>query len=95
MNSNNLVKDNVTNKIFAYKSLSHTHTNTHIHIFFFFIIQRVKSTCDTLTSSATNQGDNTVSVAQGSTATPRTTKQLLPPDRVFKRNIYLYIRQIN
>ena len=37
--------------------------------------------CDTLASSATNQGDNTVSVAQGGTATPDTTKQLLPPDR--------------
>ena len=51
----------------------------------FFLIKRVKA----------NQGDNTVSVAQGGTATPGTTKQLLPPDRVFKRNIYLYIHQIN
>ena len=34
--------------------------------------------------------DNTVSVAQGDTATPGTTKQLLPPDKVFKRNIYIY-----
>ena len=33
-------------------------------------------------------GDNAVSVAQGGTATPGTTKQLLSPDRVFKRNIY-------
>ena len=48
--------------------------------------------CDTLSLSAANQGDNTVSVAQGSTATPGATKQLLPPDRVFKRNIYLYIK---
>ena len=54
-----------------------------------------ESTCDTLSSSAANQGDNTVSVAQGGTATPGATKQLLPPDRVFKRNIYLYIHQIN
>ena len=45
---------------------------------------------DTLSSSAANQGDNTVSVDQGGTATPGATKQLLPPDRVFKRNIYLY-----
>ena len=44
--------------------------------------------CDTLTSSAANQGDNTVSVAQGGTATPGTTKQLLPPDRVFKREYH-------
>ena len=44
--------------------------------------------CDTMSSSAANQGDNTVSVVQGSTATPSATKQLLPPDRIFKRNIY-------
>ena len=43
-----------------------------------------ESTCDTLPSSAANQSDNTVSVAQGATATPGATKQLLPPDRVFK-----------
>ena len=36
------------------------------------------------------RGDNTVSVAQGGTATPGATKQLLPPDRVFKRIIYIY-----
>ena len=30
--------------------------------------------CDTLPSSAANQGDNTVSVAQGGTATPGATK---------------------
>ena len=54
-----------------------------------------KSTCDTLASSATNQGDNTVLVAQGGTATPGATEQLLPPDRVFKRNIYLCIHKIN
>ena len=39
-----------------------------------------ESTCDTLASSAANQGDNTVSVAQGGTATPDATEQLLPPD---------------
>ena len=43
------------------------------------------STCDTLASSAAIQGDNTVSVAQGGTATPGATEQLLPPDRVFKK----------
>ena len=51
-----------------------------------------ESTCDTLNSSAANQGDNTVLVAEGSTATPGATKQLLPPDRVFK--IYIYILYI-
>ena len=37
------------------------------------------------------RSDNTVSVAQGGTATPGATKQLLPPDRVFLKNIYIYI----
>ena len=61
----------------------------------FFHHTTCESTCDTLSSSAANQGDNTVLVAQGGTATPGTIKQLLPPDRVFNRNIYLYIHQIN
>ena len=61
----------------------------------FFHHTTCESTRDTLTSSAAYQGDNTVSVAQGGTATPGATKQLLPPDRVFKRNIYLYIHKIN
>ena len=34
--------------------------------------------------------DNTVSVTQGGTAAPGTTKQLLPPDRVL-RELYIYI----
>ena len=49
-----------------------------------------------------SRGDNTVSVAQGGTATPGATKQLLPPDRVLRElyiyiyiYIYMYIRQIN
>ena len=46
-----------------------------------------ESTCDTLSSSAANQSDNTVSVAHGGTATPGTTKQLLPG----KKNCYLSI----
>ena len=61
----------------------------------FFYHTTCESTCDTLASSAANQGDNTVSVAQGGTATPGATEQLLPPDRVFKRNIYLCIHKIN
>ena len=69
-----------------------SHTRTHI---FFLHHTTCESTCDTLASSAANQGDNTVSVAQGSTATPGATEQLLPPDRVFKRNIYLCIHKIN
>ena len=60
----------------------------YIYIFFFFHHTTCESTCDTLTSSAANQGDNTVSVAQGGTAIPGATEQLLPLDRVFQRNIY-------
>ena len=54
---------------------------------FFFHHTTCEITCDTLTSPAANQGDNTVSVTQGGTATPGATEQLLPPDRVFKRII--------
>ena len=67
------------------KSIIFTRGNTYI----FFHHTTCESTCDILASSAANQGDNTVSVAQGGTATPSATEQLLPPDRVFKRNIYL------
>ena len=59
-----------------------------------FIIQRVKARA-ILCPNQPPTKVITVSVAQGGTATPGDTKQLLPPDRVFKRNIYLYIRQIN
>ena len=63
------------------------------HTDFFFHHTTCGSTCDTLASSAAIQGDNTVSVAQGGTATPGATEQLLPPDRVFKKEkIYVYIR---
>ena len=48
-----------------------------------FHLTMCESTCDTLSSSAANQGDNTVSVARGGIATPGATNQLLPPDRVF------------
>ena len=67
----------------------------HIYIFFFFHHTTCESTCDTLASSAAIQGDNTVSVAQGGTTTPGATEQLLPPDRVFKRYIYLCMHKIN
>ena len=50
--------------------------------YIFFHHTMCESTCDTLPSLAANQGDNTVSVAQGGTAIPGSTKQLLPPDRV-------------
>ena len=67
----------------------------YIYFNFFFHHTTCESTCDTLYSSAANQVDNTVLVAQGGTATPGATKQLLQPDRVFKRNIYLNNLQIN
>ena len=59
-----------------------------------------ESTCDTLPSSVANEGDNTVSLTQGSTATPGATKQLFSPDRVLKElyiyiYIYVYARSIN
>ena len=70
--------------------------NKKMTVFFFlFPHTTCESMCDTLASSAANQGDNTVSVAQGGTATPGTIEQLLPLDRVFKRNLcismYIYV----
>ena len=44
-----------------------------------------------MSSSAANQGDNTVSVAQGGTTTPGATKQLLSPDRVLILNVYILL----
>ena len=34
----------------------------------------------------------TVSVTQGDTVTPGATKHLFPPDRVFKKKLYIYAR---
>ena len=55
----------------------------------FFIVQRVKARAIPCPHQPPTRGDNIVLVAQGITATPGTTKQLLPPDRVFKRIIYI------
>ena len=55
------------------------------------IIQSVKARAIPCPHHPPTRGDNPVSVAQGSTATPGATEQLLPPDRVFKRIIYIYI----
>ena len=66
--------------------------------FFFFIMQRMKARAIPCPHQPPSRGDNTVSVAQGGTATPGATKQLLPPDRVLRESyiyIYIYIRQIN
>ena len=72
----------------------------HDQVFFcfFFIIQRVKACVIPCPHPPPTRGDNTVSVAQGGTATPGATKQLLPPNRVLKElyiYIYIYISQIN
>ena len=65
------------------------YNNDNIYIFFF-IIQRVKARAIPCPHQPPTRGDNTVSVAQGGTATPGATKQLLPPDRVL-RELYIYI----
>ena len=67
-------------------------TMTRKFFFFFFHHTTCGSTCDNLASSAAIQGDNTVSVAQSGTVTPGATEELLPPDRVLKKKIYVYIR---
>ena len=56
----------------------------------FFIVQRVKARAIPCPHQPPTRGDNTVSVAQGSTATPGATKQLLPPNRVLRES-YIYI----
>ena len=63
-----------------------------LQIIFFFIIQRVKARAIPYPHQPPSRGDNTVSVAQGGTATPGATKQLFPPDRVLRESfIYIYI----
>ena len=64
----------------------------YIYIYIYFIIQRVKARAIPCPHQPPSRGDNTVSVAQGGTATPGATKQLLPPDRVLRESyIYIYI----
>ena len=54
---------------------------------FFFIIQRVKARA---IPYAHQPPTRVASVAQGGTATPDATKQLVPPDRIFKKYISIY-----
>ena len=64
----------------------------YICIYIFFITQRVKARAIPYPHQPPSRGDNTVSVAQGGTATPGATKHLLPPDRVLRESyIYIYI----
>ena len=78
---------------------THIYTRTYIHrrkqinrhrytYISFFIIQRVKARAIPCPHQPPSRGDNTVSVAQGGTATPGATKQLLPPDRAL-RELYI------
>ena len=90
----------VCTSFLQYNVYTHTPPPTQIYIYIYTYHTTCESTCDTLSSSASNQCDNTVSVAQGGIATPGATKQLLPPDRVLKElyiyiYIYIYIRHIN
>ena len=62
----------------------------YIYIYFFFIIQHVKARAIPCPLQPLTRGDNTVSAAQGGTATPGATKQLFLPDRVL-RELYIYI----
>ena len=62
---------------------------------FFFIIQRVKARAISCPHQPATLGDNTVSEAQGGTATPGTTKQLLPPDRVLRELYILEYRALS
>ena len=63
--------------------------------FFFFSSYNVWKHVRYPSLTAAIQGDYTVSVAQGGTATPGATEQLLPPDRVFKKKKNLCIHKIN
>ena len=57
----------------------------------FFIIQCVKARVIPCPHQPPTRVDDTVSVSQGGISTPGATKRLLPPDKVFKRIIYIYI----
>ena len=75
--------------------LAARHEDDDDDIYIYFIIQRVKARALPYPHQPPTRNDNTVSVAQGGTATPGATKQLLPPGRVLKRNIYIYIYTSN
>ena len=78
---------------FDYPSIKYKVTRMFfLYVFFFFIIKRVKARAIPCPHQPPSRGDNIVSVAQGGTATPGATKQLLPPGRVLRESyIYIYI----
>ena len=87
----------------VYLQTDHIYIYIYIYFFFFnffiysfiFIIQRVKAHAIPCPHQPPSKGDYTVLVAQGGTATPGATKQLLPPDRVLRESyIYIYARSI-
>ena len=68
----------------------------YIYIYIY-LIQHVKTGAIPCPHQPPTRGDNTVSVAQGDTATPGATKQPLPPDRILKElyiYIYIYARSV-
>ena len=69
---------------------NNNNNNIYIYIYIYFIIQCVKAHAIPCPHQPPTRGDNTISVAQGGTATPGATKQLLPLDRVFQRVIYIW-----
>ena len=72
---------NVVNKMF---------TNHFFFFFLIFIIKCVKACVIPCPHHPPTRGDNTVLVGQSGTATPGTTKQLLPLDRVL-RELCIYV----
>ena len=80
-------------KIFSYRSSFWPKLRIFwLNFAYIFIIQGVKARAIPChpQHQPPARGDNTISIAQGGTATPGTTKQLLPPDRVI-RELYIYI----
>ena len=63
----------------------------YIYIYIYLLLQHVKSRAIPCPHQPQTRGDNAVSVAQGGTATPGATKQLLPPYRVLR---YIYEQKI-
>ena len=82
-----LKKKKQMTEIYFYLKYEYNH-----YISNFFFIIRVKARAIPCPHQPPIRGDNTVLVAQGVTATPGATKQLLPLDKVLRESyIYIYI----